>query len=67
MFTALVDGLEWILWARGSCEVIHYLDDYLFIGNPGSGECSKSLHLAVSTCTDLGIPLVLEKQEGPAH
>ena len=67
VFTALADGLEWILRARGSCEVIHYLDDYLFIGPPGSSECSKSLHLAVRTCTELGVPLAMEKQEGPAH
>lgn len=67
LFTVLADGLELILWARGSCEVIHYQDDYLSIGNTGSSECSKSLHLAVSTCTELGIPLALEKQEGPAH
>ena len=67
VFTALADGLEWILRARGSCEATYYLDDYLFIGTSSSCKYRKSLHLAVNTCTELGIPLALEKQEGSAH
>ena len=65
VFTAVADGLEWILRTRGGCESIHYLDDCLFMGSPGSAECAESLDLAESTCDTLGVPLALEKREGP--
>ena len=67
VFTAVADGLEWILHTRGGCESIHYLDDYLLLGSPGSTECAESLDLAESTCEALGVPLALEKREGPTH
>ncbi len=67
VFTAVVDGLEWILRAQGACGSIHYLDDFLFVGAPGSGTCGTSLRLAERTCAALGVPLALEKREGPAH
>ena len=67
VFTAVADGLEWILRTRGGCESIHYLDDYQFMGCPGSAECAESLDLAESTCDTLGVPLALEKREGPTH
>ena len=67
LFTAVADGLEWILKDNGGCSSIHYLDDYLFVGTPGSGECRESLRKAESMCERLGVPLALEKREGPAH
>ena len=67
VFTAIADGLEWILQERGGCKSIHYLDDFLFMGSPGSAECRASLKLAESTCKMLGVPLALEKQEGPSY
>ena len=50
LFTAVVDGLEWILKDNGGCSSIHYLDDYLFVGTPDSGECRESLRKAESMC-----------------
>ena len=47
IFNAMADGLMWIMKQRGIREVIHYLDDYLFFGNPGSQECAEALSLAL--------------------
>ena len=67
VFTAVADALEWVLHNRGACDMIHYLDDYLFIRTPGSGDCVTTLQLAEKTCAELGVPLVMEKCEGPSE
>ena len=67
LFTALADALQWVLQRRGVRDTMHYLDDYLFGGAPGSGVCGRSLCIAKETCESLGVPLALEKQEGPAQ
>ena len=66
VFTALADGLEWILREQEECDVIHYLDDFLLVGAPKSGSCGRAVHTAVQTCAALGVPLAMEKLEGPA-
>lgn len=38
---------------KGGCELIHYLDNYLFVGAPGLGTCGKSLQLAERMCDKL--------------
>ncbi len=67
VFTVLADGLEWVLRARGSCDAIHYLDDFLFIGAHRLGDCQRSMQLAKRAYNRLGVPLAGEKSEGPAH
>ena len=66
IFTAIADGLQYILQEQGSCELLHYLDDFLFMGAPGSRRCHESLQLAQRMCARLGVPLAYEKLEGPA-
>ena len=66
IFTALADGLLWIMGHNGIRRAIHYLDDYLFFGSPGSRECADALRLALSLCKRLGVPVSKEKIEGPA-
>ena len=48
IFTALADGLIWIMIKQGIHSVFHYLDDYLFAGNPGTSECTEALQLALN-------------------
>ena len=62
LFTAVVDGLERILRDDRGCRSIHYLDDYLFVGTPGTGDCWESLQKSESMCEKLA----LAKWEGPA-
>ena len=65
VFTALADALEWILTTNGIRFVWHYLDDYITVGSPTSGECAFNLDLMVHLCQRLGIPLAVDKQVGP--
>ena len=48
IFTAVADGLQWILSNRGVVPSLHYLDDFLIVGPPQSCQCRKSLQLAVA-------------------
>jgi hypothetical protein len=67
IFNALADGLMWIMKQRGIRESIHYLDDYLFFGDPCSQECAHALSLALQLCKCLGVPVSAHKLEGPAN
>ena len=60
VFTALADALEWILHDNGVYGSINYLDDYLFVGTPGSGACGEALEVAECVCKKLGVPLALD-------
>ena len=43
IFTALADGLIWIMGINGVEHVLHYLDDYLFFGVPATQQCEQAL------------------------
>ena len=45
--------------------LLHYLDDYLSIGAPGSTEYRRNLDIIIQVCKLLGIPLAIEKVTGP--
>lgn len=64
IYTAVADGLQWILREAG-VEAIHYLDDFLLAGAPGSSQCEQSLHRALALCETLGVPVASHKTEGP--
>ena len=65
IFTAVADGLEWLLRQQGIRHIDHYLDDYVTFGPAGSPECAKALELMQQVCRELGVPLAMEKLEGP--
>ena len=66
IFTAMADGLLWIMAANGVASALHYLDDYLFFGPPGTPDCKGALQLALSLCQRLGVPVSEKKLESPA-
>ena len=66
IFTALADGLIWIMGNNGVKKALHYLDNYLFFGRPLSSECAEALQRALSLCDELGVPVTKEKIEGPS-
>ena len=57
----------WIMIDQGIRAVLHYLDDYLllFVGDPGTSECTDALQLALRLCKRLGVLVADEKVEGP--
>ena len=66
IFNSLADALAWILNHHGVEHLWHYLDDFLTCGKPGTDECLGSLQTMVEICRNLGVPLAIEKLEGPA-
>lgn len=47
IFSAFSDALAWVLHARGVAWQLHYLDDFLFMGPPGSASCARALQVTV--------------------
>ena len=66
IFTALADFISWILRQQGITRQLHYLDDFLFVGAPGTSQAAQFLAIALETLHALGIPVASHKTEGPA-
>ena len=54
------------MYRRGIHFGLHYLDDFLFAGPPGSTECEAALAIAIECCQILGVPIAVEKTVGPS-
>ena len=50
----------------GVTVILHYLDDFLTMGQKESNQCATNLRLIEEMCVFLGFPLKVEKAEGPA-
>jgi len=50
-------------------EVVHYVDDFLFVVSPAGGEAAAQRLLAgaLALCAQLGVPMAPDKVEGPAQ
>ena len=66
LFNILADLLQCITQQHGICHIMHYFDDFLLLGPPGLNECQTNLNIIVKCCEALGVPLALEKLEGPS-
>ena len=66
IFTAVADVVEWITRRKRAKFVVHYLDDFLVMGAPATNECSEALKGLFNTFELLGLPVALDKLEGPA-
>ena len=66
IFTAVADAVEWIVREEGVDFVVHYLDDFLVMGAPGSDECAAALRKLLDVFQRLGLPVALNKLEGPS-
>ena len=66
IFSALTDGMLWILHSRGVQFALHYLDDFLVLGPAGSPTCGQALANLLEVCGDLGFSVATEKTEGPS-
>ena len=65
IFTAVADAAEWIVREAGVKFVIHYQDDFLVVGPPGSGECEWAVRKVMDIFRRLELPVAREKLEGP--
>ena len=66
IFTAVADVVEWIVREEGVDFVVHYVDDFLVMGAPGSDECAAALRKLLDVFHRLGLPVALNKLEGPS-
>ena len=55
-----------VLRQRGLQAVVHYLDDFLLVGSPGTDVCQRALSITLATCEELVVPLAVDKTEGPS-
>ena len=58
--------LAWVLKQQGVAPLLHYLDDFLTIGPPDANTCQKYMDTIKEVCEILGVPLAVEKVEGPS-
>ena len=58
--------VAWAIHCHGVCFLLHYLDDYLFLGKPGMLEAPHAATLANEVFSQAGIPVAAQKTEGPA-
>lgn len=65
LFTAVADMITWVLYKGGIRHLLHYLDDFLFFGLPGTKEGAMVRSIALDTLQYLGIPVAPNKSEGP--
>ena len=68
LFTALAlaDAVQWVIQQEGVRWILHYIDDFITIGAPGSVECSHNMAAMERLCCNLGLPIENKKTEGPA-
>ena len=66
LFNQFADALHWILRTNYDIPLlIHYLDDYLVMEQPASPRCTQRVGTFLRVCVSLGIPVALDKLEGP--
>ena len=65
IFSAIADGLLWIMQKKGVSWAIHYIDDFLTMGAPLTGQCLKNTLIMQSVCDDAGLPMEPSKSVGP--
>ena len=64
IFTAIADALQFMMEARGANPVLHYLDDFVILGEPGFKQCNTNLHIMQQTCHDTGSQWKTGRQRG---
>ena len=66
LFNLLADLMAWVAQQHNVSFLIHYMNDFLTMGPPSSQTCQQNLDRLVRICNYLGVPLALEKVEGPS-
>ena len=66
LFTALGDAIQWSAEKEGVSWMGHYIDDFVTVGRPDSGECGRNLWKIKEVCARVGMSLEPDKEVGPA-
>ncbi len=65
IFSAFADMVAWCIHCQGVHFLMHYLDDFLILGAPGTQEAAVALDTVQYFLTTAGIPVANNKTEGP--
>ena len=65
IFSAVADGLQWILVQKGITHLLHYLDDFILVADSVEQAITQKSTL-ISNFHHLGVPLEPSKLEGPS-
>ena len=65
IFNAVAYALNWYLHQQGIPTMRHYLDDFIIIAPPHSGQCRDFLQILNLECRRLGVPISNHKRDGP--
>jgi hypothetical protein len=67
IFNSVADAVDWILVHNYAVSpLFHYLDDFLTMGPANSPKCQSLMETAFRVFDRLGLPLHLQKCEGPS-
>ena len=64
IFSAVADALQWMLSQRGITNLLHYLDDFIFVAASVDQAVSQK-SILIDSFQHLGVPLEPSKLEGP--
>ena len=57
IFNAVADALHWYLHHQGISHLLHYLDDLIMVGPPGSPIFQQHLNPLLQICGEFGVPI----------
>ena len=66
IFSAVADLISWVIHQQGVRHHLHYLDDFLLLGAPGSEQAQNAMVIVLRLFDTVGIPIASHKTEGPA-
>lgn len=67
-FESFASFLQWVvmqIFPTGG--ILHYLDDFLFVGPAGSDVCDRTFQCFARVCSHFGVPLAAEKSVAPCQ
>ena len=62
----VADAIEWSLRQEGVQTVMHYLDEFVVLGQARSDECQRAVNVVLRVISTLGLPVAEDKLEGPS-
>jgi len=65
IFLVVMDAAQHLMEQMGACWLTHYVDDFTTIGAPQSEEYDKNAAIMHEACAVVGLPVAVEKVEGP--
>ena len=66
IFNCIADALQRTVKLHSVSYLENFLNDFIIAGAPESNKCDQNQSVLISTCNTLGLPMALDKCEGPS-